>query len=123
MVNYREPDLDSTFAALSDPTRRGIVTALSQGEASVGELAAPFAISLPAISKHLRVLERARLIETRRAGRIHRCRLKAETMRDAFEWIGRYREFWNHQFDSLEKHLAQSASDANHSERKGNSSK
>ena len=105
MVNYRAHHLDETFAALSDPTRRAILARLAQGEASVTQLARPFRISLPAISRHLRVLERTRLMVRRRDGRVHRCRLQTQRMRDASEWITRYRRFWESQFDALEDHL------------------
>jgi DNA-binding transcriptional ArsR family regulator len=105
MVNYRTTRLDDTFAALSDPTRRAILARLARGEASVTQLARPFRVSLPAVSKHLRVLERAGLISRERDGRIHRCRLEADRMREAAAWITRYRKFWERQFDALEKYL------------------
>jgi DNA-binding transcriptional ArsR family regulator len=105
MVKYSEPDLDATFAALSDATRRGILARLAQGEASVSALAAPYDISLPAVSKHLRVLERAKLIARRKEGRVNRCRLVAAPMKDAAEWIERYRQFWEEQFDALARFL------------------
>jgi DNA-binding transcriptional ArsR family regulator len=108
MVKYSELDLDATFAALSDATRRGILARLAQGEASVSDLAAPYDISLPGVSKHLRVLERAKLIARRKDGRINRCRLVAEPMKDAAEWIERYRQFWEQQFDALARFLAES---------------
>ena len=97
--------LDRTFAALSDSTRRAILARLAQGEATVGELARPFRVSRPAISKHLRVLERAGLVQRERDGRVSRCELDAEPMRDAAEWIGRYREFWSDRLDSLARYL------------------
>jgi DNA-binding transcriptional ArsR family regulator len=105
MVNHTDA-LDLTFAALSDPTRRAIVARLAAAERTVGELAAPFAISAPAISKHLRVLERARLITRVREGRVRRCRLNAAPMRSAMEWITRTREFWERRLDALERLLA-----------------
>ena len=86
--------LDRTFAALSDPTRRTILARLAEGEATVGELARPFRVSRPAISKHLRVPEDAGLVQRERDGRVSRCELDAEPMREAAEWIGRYRAFW-----------------------------
>ena len=98
-------NLDRTFAALSDPTRRAILARLAEGETSVGELARPFRVSRPAISKHLRVLERAGLVQRQRDGRVSRCELDAEPMRDAARWIERYREFWGERFDSLARHL------------------
>ena len=101
MVNYLADPLAATFAALADPTRRAIIERLAQGEASVNELAQPFAVSLPAISKQMRVLERAGLLVQKREGRIRRCRLEAAPMRDALQWLDRYRQFWEQQMDSL----------------------
>jgi DNA-binding transcriptional ArsR family regulator len=89
MVKYSNLDLDATFGALSDATRRGILARLAQGETSVSDLAAPFHISLPGVAKHLRVLERAKLITRRKQGRIHRCRLAPGPMKSAAEWIER----------------------------------
>jgi DNA-binding transcriptional ArsR family regulator len=108
MVYYQSPALDNTFAALSDATRRGILARLGRGEASISDLAAPCDMSLPAVSKHLRVLERAKLVERRKDGRVHRCRLIAEPMKDAAEWIENYRQFWERQFDSLAQYLEDS---------------
>jgi DNA-binding transcriptional ArsR family regulator len=113
MVNYSAPEtaaaganpLDATFGALSDPTRRAILGRLAQGEATVSELAAPFDVSLPAVSKHLRVLESAGLLRREIDGRIHRCRLAPEPMKDAAQWIEHYRVFWEKQFDALAKYL------------------
>jgi DNA-binding transcriptional ArsR family regulator len=102
----RSPDLlDATFGALADPTRRAIVERLAQSEASVGELAEPFDISLPAISKHLTVLERAGLVTRTKEGRARRCRLVEEPMRDALEWIAAYGRFWEERLDSLGEFL------------------
>ncbi len=95
--------LDLTFAALADPTRRAILTRLAKGDVSVGELAQPFEISLPAVSKHLRVLERAGLLVQDPQGRVRRCRLQAAPMREAAEWVQRYRRFWTKQLDALAK--------------------
>jgi DNA-binding transcriptional ArsR family regulator len=100
--------LDATFGALSDPTRRAIVERLTSGDASVGELAEPFEMSLPAISKHLTVLERAGLVERTKEGRTRRCRLHEEPIRDALEWIASYGRFWEGQLDSLERFVAES---------------
>lgn len=97
--------LDRTFAALSDSTRRAILARLAEGETTVGELARPFRMSRPAISKHLRVLERAGLVQRQREGRVSRCELDAEPMRDAAQWIERYREFWGDRLDSLARYL------------------
>jgi DNA-binding transcriptional ArsR family regulator len=102
-----EARLDATFAALADPTRREILVQLAEGERTVGELAAPFKMSLPAISKHLRVLEGAGLIARKRDGRMRRCRLRPRPLGDALEWIARYGSFWEDRFDSLERLLAE----------------
>ncbi len=102
---HNEP-LDWTFYALADPTRRAILARLSQGEASVSELGKPFEISQPAISKHLRVLERAGLVASRKEGRYSHFHLVAEPIRDAMEWLFRYRTFWEGQLDALGDFLA-----------------
>ncbi len=109
MVKYSVRSLDATFSALGDPTRRAILARLARGEASVTEVAGPFAMSLPAISKHVRVLEHAGLLTRQRAGRIHRLRLVARPLRDAAEWIARYRGFWGSQLDALARHLKTAA--------------
>ena len=102
----RAPEhLNAVFAALADPTRRAIVVRLSEGEASVSELAAPFDVSLPAVTKHLHVLERAGLLDHRKDGRVRRCRLVPEAMREADDWLARYRVFWDERLDSLSTHL------------------
>jgi len=97
--------LSSTFAALADPTRRAILTRLSRGETSVTELAEPFAMSLPAISKHLKVLERAGLIQRGREAQWRPCRLKAEPLQAANVWIEQYRQFWEQSLDRLDAYL------------------
>lgn len=97
--------LDRTFAALADPTRRAILARLAEGNATVGELAAPFRISLPAISRHLRVLEEASLITREREGQHRRCRLEPEALARADEWLAFYRRFWTGAFDRLDSHL------------------
>lgn len=94
--------LDVTFSALADPTRRAILARLAKGEASVMELAEPFAMSQPAISKHLKVLERAGLISRGRDAQRRPCRIEASPLRDASAWIERYREFWDASFDALD---------------------
>ncbi len=99
--------LDLTFGALADPIRRAILARLAEGEATVGELARPFDVSRPAISKHLRVLERGGLVRRARDGRISRCELDAAPMRDAAEWVERYRKYWEGQLDSLKRYLEQ----------------
>ncbi len=100
-------ELTSTFAALADPTRRAILARLSAGEASVTELAEPFAISLPAVSKHLKVLERAGLITRGRNAQWRPCRLEARPLQDVTDWLERYRQFWESSFDRLDTHLQQ----------------
>ena len=105
MVKLADDTLDATFAALADPTRRAILTRLSEGEATVGELAAPFEVTLPAVSKHLRVLERAGMLKQERDGRVRRCQLNAAPMREAAEWIDRYRQYWQGQLDALAEFL------------------
>src|SRR4051812_17982780 len=99
--------LDQTFAALADPTRRAIVARLAQGDATVGELAKPFEISLPAISRHLRILEDAALISNERQGKHRRRRLKREALSDVSAWVGFPRTFWNGSLDRLEARLKQ----------------
>ena len=97
--------LDATFAALADPTRRAILSRLASGEASVTELAEPFDMSLPAISKHLKVLERAGLISRGREAQRRPCRLRAKPLREVAEWAERYRRFWDASFDRLDVYL------------------
>src|SRR5215213_9824656 len=97
--------LSTTFAALADPTRRAILARLADGEATVTELAAPFDLSLPAVSKHLKVLQRAGLIEQGRQAQWRPCRLKPERLRDVAEWIGQYRRHWEASFDRLDAYL------------------
>jgi DNA-binding transcriptional ArsR family regulator len=100
-------DLSTTFAALADPTRRAILARLAAGEASVSELAEPFEMSLPAISKHLKVLERAGLIVRGRAAQRRPCRLEAARLREVAEWVERYRRFWEESLDRLELYLSE----------------
>jgi DNA-binding transcriptional ArsR family regulator len=99
--------LSMTFAALADPTRRAILARLSGGEATVTELAEPFEISLPAVSKHLKVLERAGLIERGREAQWRPCRLKAERLREVDEWVDQYRKFWEDSLGRLDEYLKQ----------------
>jgi DNA-binding transcriptional ArsR family regulator len=102
MVKHSTAALDRTFAALADPTRRALVMRLAERpDASISELAAPFAVSLPAIMKHLDVLANAGLMAREKTGRVVACRLKAEPMRDAFEWLNRYEKFWSERLSSL----------------------
>jgi DNA-binding transcriptional ArsR family regulator len=97
--------LSATFAALADPTRRAILERLSQGEATVNELAAPFPLTGQAVSKHLRVLERAGLIERGRSAQLRPSRLRGEALRDVAEWVQGYRAFWDTGFDRLDERL------------------
>jgi DNA-binding transcriptional ArsR family regulator len=97
--------LSATFAALADPTRRAILARLVEGEATVNELAAPFPITLQAVSQHLRVLERAGLIERGRTAQLRPSRLRGAPLRDAAEWLEHYRGFWEDSFDALGKRL------------------
>jgi DNA-binding transcriptional ArsR family regulator len=101
------PRLDAVFAALADPTRRAILARLADGEASVTALAEPFEMSLPAISKHLKVLERAGLIVRGRAAQWRPCRLEAAPLKEAATWLERYRQFWDQSFDRLDDYLKQ----------------
>ena len=109
MVNYSSERLTTVFLALADPTRRAILERLAHGEASGTELARPFSISVPAISKHLRVLEHADLILHRKDGRTHRFRLAARPLKEAATWLEHYRQFWEAQFDSLDTYLLATA--------------
>jgi len=98
-------DLNHTFSALADPTRRAILSRLAHGDATVGELAEPFDISLPAVSRHLKVLEDARLIVRRREGQYMRCRLLAKALEPASDWLSAYARFWSGTLDRLNEHL------------------
>jgi DNA-binding transcriptional ArsR family regulator len=104
MQTVNDP-LSTTFAALADPTRRAILARLATGEATVGELAAPFDISLPAISKHLKVLQRAGLIEQGRQAQWRPCRLTPEPLRDLADWVAQYKRHWEERFDRLDDYL------------------
>ena len=97
--------LSRTFSALADPTRRAILARLSDGEATVGELAEPFPISIQAVSQHLQVLERAGLIERTRTAQLRPSRLRGEALKEATEWLERYRGFWDVGFDRMEQRL------------------
>ena len=105
MVKYQPAQLDRTFAALADPTRRRILERLAEGESTITPLAAPFSISLPAISKHLRVLENAGLLKRHRHGREHRMELETGPMKEAVRWMERYRQFWEGSLDALANYL------------------
>lgn len=97
--------LSTTFAALADPTRRAILARLATGETTVGELAAPFAMTLPAVTKHLKVLERAGLITRGREAQWRPCRLEAQPLREVAHWVERYQQYWEQRFDRLERYL------------------
>jgi DNA-binding transcriptional ArsR family regulator len=105
MVSFDDDQLNATFAALADPTRRAILARLATGAVSVGELARPFDISLPAVSRHLKVLERAGLIERKTEAQWRRCQLTPEPLAQAADWIDAYRDFWETRFDALEDFL------------------
>jgi DNA-binding transcriptional ArsR family regulator len=108
MVNHMSQDsLTTTFSALADPTRRAILARLASGEASVTELAKPFEMSMPAISKHLKVLERAGLIARGREAQWRPCRLEAGPLKDVAHWVEHYRRFWEASFDRLDEYLAE----------------
>jgi DNA-binding transcriptional ArsR family regulator len=119
-VSAAPNDLDAIFAALADPTRRAIIARLAEGEASVMDLAEPFAMTQPAISKHLKVLERAGLISRSQDAQRRPRRLEARPLRDAAQWLERYREFWEKQFDRLDSVLRelQANQAANHNRHK-----
>jgi DNA-binding transcriptional ArsR family regulator len=105
MVNSSDRHLDAVFAALSDTTRRGMLARLSRGPATVGELGDPYGISKPAVSKHVKTLERAGLIRRRKDGRLHRCTLRPKPMAQAQDWIERHRRFWEQSLDALADYL------------------
>lgn len=102
MVDYR---LDATFTALADPTRRGMLAALALGEKPISDLAAPYPMSLAGAAKHVGVLERAGLIERRKVGRQHLCRLRPDRLKEASDWLGQWERFWNSRLDALEAAL------------------
>src|ERR1700733_5754214 len=105
MVKCSPRQLDRTFAALADPTRRRLLEHLAGGDRCVTDLARPCSMSLPAVSKHLRVLENAGLIRRRRCGRVHRLKLEAAPMKQASQWIEHYRQFWEERLDRLDEYL------------------
>lgn len=106
MVKYYA-SLDTTFGALADPTRRAILATLMLGQASISELAKPHRMSLPAVMKHLRVLEHAGLVTQKKSGRTRHCQLAPDPLKDAQDWIAHYRIFWERQFASLDRFLAE----------------
>jgi DNA-binding transcriptional ArsR family regulator len=105
MVKYTSSTLDRTFAALADPTRRRILAHLARGDKRVTHLARPHAMSLPAVSKHLRVLEKAGLLRRRRYGRVHQIQLEAKPLKQAAQWVEEYRKFWEGSLDRLAAYL------------------
>jgi DNA-binding transcriptional ArsR family regulator len=105
-MEYMKPNLNHVFFALADPTRRRIVTRLARGEATVMELAAPFKMTQPSVSKHIKVLERAGLVSRSRAAQTRPCRLEPAALRAAMEWTGSYRRLWEESFDRLSDYLA-----------------
>jgi len=114
--------LDATFTALADPTRRAIVARLATGDATVNELAAPFAMSLPGISKHLKVLERSGLISRTRHAQFRPCHLEWDALNSATSWIEENRRIWTERFDKLDRHLRQIQGAPDSSERAGDTS-
>ena len=104
MANYS--NLDNVFGALADPTRRAIIARLSQGEASVGELAHPFDMALPSLMKHIRVLEAGGLLESEKHGRVRTCRLMPGAMKGAEHWLAEHRAIWEARLDRLESYVA-----------------
>src|SRR5881398_4011869 len=111
--------LSVTFAALADPTRRAILARLAQGQASVTELAKPFDLSLPAISKHLKVLQRAGLITQSRNAQWRPCRLEGGRLKEASEWVGEYRRFWDESFERLDEVLQEMIKEQKEKENEG----
>lgn len=118
MVKCSSRLLNRTFAALADPTRRRILEHLSRGDRCVTDLAKPYSMSLPAVSKHLRVLESAGLIRRRRSGRMHRLKLEAKPMKQASQWIEEYRHFWEGSLNRLDKYLQELQKRENHEHKK-----
>jgi DNA-binding transcriptional ArsR family regulator len=120
MVKYtKSPDrLDATFAALADPTRRAILARLASGEATVKDLAAPFHMTLPAVTKHLKVLERAGLIARGRYAQWRPCRLQPAPLKDVSDWVERYRRHWEESFDRLDEYLRELQQKEKQAERK-----
>lgn len=109
MVEYRSTQLDAVFQALADTTRRQMLSSLATGPSTVSELAEPFAMSLAAASKHIKVLERAGLVQREVQGRTHICRLNAQPMHGGMEWLRFYERFWNERLDTLELLLQKDA--------------
>jgi len=113
-TNITVDHLSATFSALADPTRRAMLARLAKGEASVNELAAPFAMSLPAVSKHIKVLEKAGLVTKGRDAQWRPCRIDAEQLKVAMDWIGQYKQFWEERLDRLDTYLLTLQQNPNH---------
>jgi DNA-binding transcriptional ArsR family regulator len=111
MVKYSPTTLNRTFAALADPTRRRILAHLARGDRRVTDLARPHAMSLPAVSKHLRVLEKAGLLRRRRYGRVHEMQLNAQPLKKAAQWVEEYRKFWEGSLDRLAEYLEKTSTE------------
>jgi DNA-binding transcriptional ArsR family regulator len=119
MVKRSSRVLNRTFAALADPTRRQILKDLAHGERCVTDLARPHRMSLPAISKHLRVLEQAGLVRRQRCGRVHQLKLQVAPIQHAYQWIEEYRRFWEASFDRLEEYLNELQTKEKHDDNEG----
>jgi DNA-binding transcriptional ArsR family regulator len=117
MVKQKADRLSTVFTALGDPTRRAILTRLAKGEAMVTELAEPFKLSLPAISKHLKVLQRAGLISQSKKAQWRPCRLEGARLKEAADWVNSYKEFWEESFDRLDAYLKEVQKEAKHDRR------
>ncbi len=111
MTAQAMPQLDATFSALSDGTRRAIVSRLAVGETTLSELAEPFDMSLTAVSKHLRVLSEAGLVDIEKRGRTRHCKLRGAPIKEAVDWLSKYEAFWIDRFDALARHLASEESE------------
>ncbi|UCE89075.1 MAG: helix-turn-helix transcriptional regulator [Pseudomonadota bacterium] len=120
MVKYSTEPLDATFAALADPTRRSILSRLAESTLSMGELAEPYAMSLAAVSKHVRVLAGAGLVAQDRLGRVRRCRITPGPLRDAADWIAEYQQFWDDRLDALADYLEETTGEDTHGYRRTN---
>ena len=107
MVNILDEQMDAVFTALADSTRRGMISRLAEGPATIGELGRPFAISKPAVTKHVKMLEKAGLVSRKKDGRIHRCKLNPKPMKQAEDWIEKHRRFWQASLDSLARYLVE----------------
>ncbi|TQV85454.1 ArsR/SmtB family transcription factor [Aliikangiella coralliicola] len=110
-IPYNDDALDRLFKALSDRTRRAQLARLVKGPASISELAEPFDMSLPAASKHLKVLEKAKLVSCKKSGRVHYCQLQPEVLQNVEHWLTDYREFWNEKLDKLAQFVARESDD------------